>query len=555
MIHKKNGGAFRKRRERAPKNGIRTISPAGRNRNAGQARAVENNIVPGMRMELTLDTLVPGGKALARPENSPVAFVDKGIPGQRVEVEVTEVKSGRIEARRVRVLRKAEHEAEPFCPHFFACGGCAWQELPYSEQLSWKRAHVRETLRRIGGIDFQVPELVASPALTGFRNKMEFAFGTSPEGVTLGLRRRNSREIEEVRECPVAAPGMMPIVNMVRDFAKNSGLPAWDETTHSGFWRFLVVRSAGNRETAKPRGSEETALIGGAGPAAYMIHIITGTPETLRPDGGRGVGGAATETDGLRAKKASGERAAEALRELAAMLKNRFPAIASVLHGVRDHPAQFAVAERTSVLSGEAALRESISGLELSMSGDAFFQTNAEVTPLLHDVIKDMAGLTGTEHVFDLFCGTGAIGLSLAGSCRALTGIETVAAAARDAARNALANNIANAEFIAGDAVAFMKKRAAETSGNNRPDVVIADPPRAGLGKELVNALTAMGPEKLILVSCDAATMARDLSLLIKGGYALRKIQALDMFPHTPHMECCCLLARNPEKPRPAHGF
>ena len=271
-----------------------------------------------------------------------------------------------------------------------------------------------------------------------------------------------------------------------------------------------------------------------------MVHIITADHEKKKQRGWGRKTNPATPCAPPACKPS--KPIPEIMADLAMTLKQRFPNIASVLHGIREHPAQFAIAERITVLAGNAALRESINGLSLSMSGDAFFQTNPGVTPLLHDVIRNMADLSGTEHVLELFCGTGAIGLSLAASCRMLTGIESVPGAVRDAMRNARANNIANAAFLAADATAFMKQCAAHGDKRNHPDIVVADPPRAGLGKELVKALLAVRPAKLILISCDAATLARDLCALIKGGYTLQRIQALDMFPHTPHMECCCLL-------------
>lgn len=507
----------------------------------------ENIVVPGARMELTIATIVPGGKALARPQGYPVVFIDKGIPGQRIEVEITDVKSSRIEARRLKVLQKAENQIEPVCPHFFTCGGCIWQEMPYSEQLLWKRAHVQETLRRVGGIEFPVPELVPSPMQTGFRNKMEFAFGFSPTGITLGLRKRGSREIDEVHTCSVAAPGTMPIVAMIRDFARQSGLPAWNEAIHSGFWRFLVIRSThGMTDTSNMQEAGDTFQQSSLNPTSHMVYIITGPPESV---GQKHHQSTQKPLHGTCDSQKTAAYVTEILQELAASLRKHFPNIVSVLHGIRNHPAQFAIAEQTTVLLGTSTLRETINDLELSMSGDAFFQTNFGVTPLLHEVIRNMVNLNGAEHVLDLFCGTGAIGLSLAASCRTLTGIESVPAAVRDAEQNARTNNITNASFIAGDAVALMKKLASETSARNRPDVVIADPPRIGLGKKLVHALGIMAPEKLVLVSCDTATMARDIAALIQKDYELKDIRALDMFPHTPHMECCCLLQRTQKVP------
>lgn len=537
MNHIKIGYAFPNRRNHAPE--IDT-----QDKQTDCESAINNIIAPGARLELLLDTLVPGGRALARKEGLPVIFVDKGVPGQLVTAEVTNVKASHIQARRIKVLRKATNEINPFCAHFSSCGGCSWQEIPYADQLSWKRAHLQETLRRIGGIDFPVPELIPSPLQTGFRNKMEFAFGFSKdEDITLGLRKRDSREIEEIHECPVATPGMMPIVTMVREFAKHSGLPAWDEAKNSGFWRFLVIRSAGTPNFAPIPDFEKTSVYDAAPSSTFMVHIITGTPDQL-------LGSCKSRSNPKRVRQTSSkntewpQHVSEKLKELARRLREQFPGIRSVLHGVRTHPAPFAIASQITILSGEAALHESINGLSLSMSGDAFFQTNPGVTPLLHATIKNMAQLSGTEHVLDLFCGTGAIGLSLANSCRKVTGIESVPGAAQDAAENARMNNITNAVFFADDAVLFMKKAVSAHDNNIAPDVIVADPPRAGLGKEIIKAILAANPLKLILVSCDMAAMARDLALLNKGGYVLQKIQALDMFPHTPHMECCCLLQR-----------
>lgn len=470
---------------------------------------------PGCRLTGKIDALAPGGQAIMRLPDQPVIFVDRGLPGQMAEVEVLRCRSGFAQGRLVAVLAPGPGECAPLCPHSDQCGGCRWQRLPYLEQLEWKRRHVEESLRRIGGLAVNVPLPLASPLATGFRNKMEFAFGTSDAGpATLGLRALGSHEITEINACPVAAPGMAEIVRFIRSFAAVSGLPAWSDEHHEGFWRFLILRSL--NITSTPSGELP----------ACAVHLITGIPPRQ------------SATSALSSLPVRQEKL---LSELSASLLKNFPHIISITHGVRSGKGRFARANATRLLAGSPTVRETLRGLSLSMSPEAFFQTNSSALPLLHETIEEMVSPNGEKHVLDLFCGTGAIGLTLAGCCASVTGVENVPAAIRDARRNASDNGIENAAFVEASVEAFLERGKQILPA---PDLIIADPPRAGIGLPHLARLKTLDTPELVLVSCDMATMARDVGWLCRNGYRIERIQPVDMFPHTPHIECCCHLKR-----------
>lgn len=473
------------------------------------------SIRPGSRLTGRIDALAPGGQAIMRLPDHPVIFVDRGLPGQMAEVEILHCRSGFARGRLAAVLAPGPDECAPLCPCSDQCGGCRWQRLPYPEQLEWKRRHVEESLRRIGGLALSVPLPLASPGSAGFRNKMEFAFGASAAGgVALGLRALGSHEIIEIGDCPVAAPGMAEIVRFIRSFAAAGSLPAWNDESHEGFWRFLVLRSP--NIAATPPGE----------PAACAVHLITGAPPGQ---------------PAASALSSMPVRQEKILAELSAALLKNFPHIVSITHGIRSSKGRFAQADATRLLAGSPTVRETLGSLSLSMSPDAFFQTNSRALPLLHKTIEEMARPDRRKHILDLFCGTGAIGLTLAGRCASVTGVESVPAAIRDARRNASENGIKNAVFIEARVETFLKRRKRISPA---PDLVIADPPRAGIGMPLLKHIKMLDAPELLLVSCDMATLARDAGWLSRNGYRPERIQPVDMFPHTPHVECCCHLKR-----------
>jgi 23S rRNA (uracil1939-C5)-methyltransferase len=467
----------------------------------------------GAEVDLAIDKLAFGGKALGRVDGF-VVFVDHAIPGQKLRVRITRKKSQFAEAQLVQVLEQSPAYSPPFCPHFGLCGGCQWQDLAYAEQLHWKRLHVQECLRHLAGLtpgDVLPP--VASPHQRYYRNKMEFTFASrprrpdedhaagttsSPGGCALGLHVGAScDQIFNVEQCFLQSPQTQAIVQEVRRWCRKSGLSAYNTRTQRGFWRFLVVRE-------------------GKATGQTLVHLIT--------------------TD-------QGEPAA--VEALATQLLSGFPGLTTLVHSLNRKKAQVASGEASRTLFGPGYIEEQIGALRLRVSAQAFLQTNTAATIGLYDAIRRLGRFTGQETVWDLYCGAGSIALSLAPQVRQVVGFELVPAAVHDAYINSRLNGLDNCQFLTGD----VQDRLRETRGAGslpHPDVVITDPPRAGMHPRVVQALLALAPQRIIYVSCNPATLARDLALL-QDHYGILSLQPFDLFPHTAHIECVAHLKLHPD--------
>lgn len=460
-----------------------------------------STIEPGKELKLKIEKLAYGGEGVFRPEDGPVIFVDRGLPEQTVRVQITEAKKRFARARIINIVKDTPHRVKPFCPHFGSCGGCLWQDLAYEQQLFWKKTFVQENLERIAGLkNTEVPDCLPSPETRHYRNKMEFAFAPHPEtGLRLGLHARNSRKIVEVSTCLLQCEKCSAVVNRARELARESGVWAYSAKTGKGFWRFLVLRRA-------------------AGDGRGLLHLIT-------------------------AEKPRHEQLAE---EFCYKLMEEFPWLAGSAHSVRRAETQVAQGESTIFTMGEERIQEELGDISYGISAQGFFQTNTAAAEQLYETIAKAAGLTGSETIWDLFCGSGGIGLYLAGQAKSVCGLDGNRDALSDARENARDNDLGNCRFVHGDAAKMLGGYAMGIGKNElgeRPDVIITDPPRTGMPRPVVEGLLSLAPDRIVSVSCDPATHARDLGLLHRG-YDLVSIQPLDMFPHTPHVESVALLTR-----------
>ncbi len=444
----------------------------------------------GAELELDVEKMAFGGKGLARVEGF-VVFIDGALPGSRVLVRVTKAKKRFAEAETVKVLDPGPHAVPPFCTHFGKCGGCMFQDLDYAEQLRWKTEHVADSLARLGGAEgFFVAPALASPETRHFRNKMEFAFSGGGTRLALGLYRRGSDSLVNVEHCGLQSQLCMDVVRHAREFCRRVGVPAYDPRTRKGVWRYVVVREA--RATGQA-----------------LAQVITGPA----PDGG-------------------------AARSLCDDLMAAFPALTGAVHGVRSSNQAVAQAERTAYVSGTNKIEERLLGIRYRISADAFFQTNTLGAELLYQAAVDMAGLSGSETVLDLYCGVGGLGLAAASKAARVVGVESLEAAVRDAEANARLNNLTNCTFHAGDVLETL------ATMTEAPDVAFTDPPRSGMHEDAVRALAALAPKRIIYVSCNPATLARDSALFAEQGYALAEARPVDLFPHGPHIESVARLER-----------
>jgi 23S rRNA (uracil1939-C5)-methyltransferase len=412
------------------------------------------------------------------------------------------------EAEVTATLAPSPRAVEAPCPHFAQCGGCTWQDLDYAAQLDCKRGFVADALARLAKIDCPTDAPLASPRLYGFRNKMEFSFAGRGDSLVLGLRRRASHEVLAVPGCLLMEAPCAEVVTALRGILARTGLPAWHAGRREGAWRFAVVR----RSATAP---------------GLLVQLIVGPTGQGGPDGA----GAGLEEIGRRA----GEE-----------LMAAFPQVTGFVLGLRASAAQVAYAERTLLTLGHDELRETLDGLTYSFSAGSFFQTNTRAAELLYRAALEASGLGpdfAPRTVWDLYAGCGGITLFLARTLAALrpdatvAGLESGRAAVREARANGQANGLANCAFTCADL------RAGLAQLPPGPGLVVADPPRGGMHADVVRGLLQAAPERLVYVSCDPATLARDAAALAPGFAPVRALP-VDLFPHTPHVECVLALRR-----------
>ena len=443
----------------------------------------------GQELDLRIDDLAYGGAGVARWEGGYVVFVRDAIPGDRVCAVVTKRKRHYAEARAVEVLEPSPERLDPVADH----PGAPWQVLPYERQLEVKRAQVDEALRRIGRLDaFELREIVPAQELWRYRNKLEFSFGHGPDGTLVcGFHAPGSwEEIVGLEDCLLQSERGNAARRAVLDWARGAGLRAWDRRTGEGLLRNLVVREG--RRTDQ-----------------LQVRLVTSDTQEL-----------------------SAEELGSALHGVAdSVLWTRAPGVAETTQG-----------GVTQVVAGTAKISEELCDLRFELSGEAFFQTNTEMAEVLYGLAADAAALQGWERVFDLFCGIGTIGMTLAARSGEVWGVEVVEEAVANAIANAKTNGVRNAQFFAGD-VRLAMRELIERAG--RPDVLVVDPPRAGLSQKIVRRIIEAAPKRLVYVSCNPTTLAPNAAQLVAdGGYALRHVTPVDMFPQTPHIECVALLER-----------
>lgn len=453
-----------------------------------------------VRDVLTLDVedIALGGKALARHEGR-VVFLDRGLPGDRVRARLTKVKRTFMEARLEAIETPAANRLAPRCAHVDVCGGCRLQELPYDEQCRLKERQVGEALRHLGGIaEPRVNPLVPAPSPWHYRNKMEFSFMMNAAGEpVLGMHERGTFDkVFDMHECHLPSPLVVDILRLTQRFAREQRWKAYHPSRHDGVARFLMVRHL-------PL-SDECAV--------HLIAVHDRLP---------------------------------GLREWAAAVAALSPAVKTITLGLNGALANVAVMEEEIVLHGPGTIVEKLLGLEFEVVGNAFLQTNSAQAERLYQAALDAARLEGNETVLDLYCGAGTLTLLFARAAAAAVGVESVPAAVERAHRNAERNGLAATRFVCGEARQVLREWAqGKLAGAPKPDVVVVDPPRAGLHPRVVVRTAELQPKRIVYVSCNPATLARDLKDFAGLGYVLAEVTPYDMFPHTPHIECVARLER-----------
>jgi 23S rRNA (uracil1939-C5)-methyltransferase len=435
----------------------------------------------GDELELTVDSLAFG---VARRDGY-VVFVRDAIPGDTVRAVVTKRKKAYAEARTVALVEPGPQRIDAVASH----PGAPWQVLPYERQIAIKAEQVQDALQRIGHLEgYELEPLVPAVEQWRYRNKLEYSFGTAPDGELIcGFHAAGSWEqIEHVEDCLLASEAGNEARRAALRWCRERGLAAYDRRAQTGLLRNLVVREG--RRTGE-----------------LQVRIVTSDEPV--------------ELDGF----------AEAVGAVSVVWTRALDVGETTAGG------------RSEVLHGTEAIEEELGGLRFRISADAFFQTNTEMAERLYGLAAEYAGLQGWERVFDLFCGIGTIGLSLAPRAGEVWGLEIVEEAIADAIANARRNEIDNVRFFAGD-VRLALREMVETSG--RPDVLVVDPPRSGLSAKIVRRIIEAAPTRIVYVSCNPTTLAPNAAQLVEAGYALRRVRPVDMFPQTPHIECVALLER-----------
>ncbi|QTA80367.1 23S rRNA (uracil-5-)-methyltransferase [Desulfonema limicola] len=453
-------------------------------------------------IELEITGMAFGGQGIAKVDGY-TFFVDQAVPSDYISARITRKKKNFAQARIINLLKPSPLRIEPPCVYAGFCGGCKWQFLKYEDQLIYKQQHVLESLEHIGLIHgVKVHPAAGSEDIFGYRNKMEFSCSDKrwllPDemgsndidtGFALGLHVPGTfHKVLDISKCMLQPDQGNEILNSVRTYMINSGMPVYGLKTHEGFWRFLMLRhsKAFNQ---------------------WMVNIITSSEDR------------------------------KIIQPLADLLIEKYPNIVSIVNNITARKAGIAVGEYEILLAGTPILKDKIGSYEFEISANSFFQTNTKGAEKLYDIVEKYADLSGNEKVLDLYCGTGTIAICLSGKAKEITGIELAESSIADAQKNCQINKIDNCHFIQGD--------IKDCLGNINivPDIVIIDPPRVGMHKDVVNQVLKISPEKIIYVSCNPATLARDLAL-IKDHYNIMEVQPVDMFPHTYHIESVARLEK-----------
>ena len=446
------------------------------------------------------------GKAIAKVDGMAV-FVPFAVPGDIVDIQITRKKRSFAEGRVVRFEKYSENRVVPFCEHFGVCGGCKWQNLPYSDQLKNKNNQITDNLERIGKVNLpKISPILGAPEDRFYRNKLEFTFSNKRWLTEKEIS--SDKEFTQLNALGFHIPGMFDKVldinkcwlmddfsnkvrNSIREFCLNNDYSFFDIRNHNGLMRNLIIRNTSIGE--------------------WMLIVVF------------------YEDDSDKREK------------LMKFIEIEFPQITSLLYIINQKANDTITDQEVIVWSGRDFIYEEMEGLKFKIGPKSFFQTNSEQAYHLYEITREFAQLTGHELVYDLYTGTGTIANFIAREAKKVIGVEYVEEAIEDAKVNSKINGIENTLFFAGDMKDVLNEQFIDIHG--RPDVIITDPPRAGMHDDVINAILLAEPKKVVYVSCNPATQARDLSLLdVK--YQVTRVQPVDMFPQTHHVENVVLLER-----------
>ncbi|HUS01439.1 MAG TPA: 23S rRNA (uracil(1939)-C(5))-methyltransferase RlmD [Chitinophagaceae bacterium] len=454
--------------------------------------------------DLPITDYASEGKSLGRIEGK-VIFADGAVPGDVVDIFITKNKKDWAEGKAINFKEYSKERVQPFCIHFGICGGCKWQMLPYEKQLQYKQQEAEQVLKRIGKVELPgILPIIGSDKTVHYRNKLEFTFSNRryltseeinkseqiPQENALGYHAPGIFDkIIDIKECWLLDDINNLIRNAIREYAIENNLSYYDIKEHKGFLRNIILRYCTTGE--------------------LMINMVFGHDDEI------------------------------SIKKLLDYLLEKFPAITTLLYTINPKWNDSIYDLAPQVYSGKGYITEVLGEFQFKISPKSFFQTNTKQAEKLYEVAKNFASLTGNEVVYDLYCGTGSLGIFLSKQSKKIIGVDVIEESIKDAKENALLNNIQHAHFFSGDVIVICNESFFAEHG--KPDIVITDPPRAGMHEKLILKLLEIASPKIVYVSCNVATQARDINLLSEK-YSVEKIQPLDMFPHTHHIECVVLL-------------
>ena len=456
-------------------------------------------------VQIEITDLTEEGHGIGRYEGMAV-FVPNAIPGDTAEVKIIKIARNYAVGRLEKLIAPSKDRIQSDCPVFGRCGGCSLRNMTYEAELQYKQNKVLQNLIRLGGFDADkfIFEPIISKEQNRYRNKAQFPVCKIGGKVAAGLFSKHSHNVIPIGDCLLQPEVFSAIIAEICAFCDKNGIEPYDETTKKGYLRHIYLRGTAD---------------GGVG----VCLVVNGN-------------------------------FFQNSRALVAKLAEKFPQIKSVWLNVNKAGTNVILGDETRLLWGAPALTDTLCGLEFDISPQSFYQVNREAAQALYQKAAEYAGLTGKETVLDLYCGTGTIGLSMAKDAGKIVGVEIVPEAVENARRNAEKNHITNAEFILADTDTVSGAGVFKVGDGDadeviaetdlRPDVIITDPPRKGCGKATLEAICRFAPERIVMVSCDSATLARDLKFLSENGYVLQKATPIDLFPRTMHVETVVLITR-----------
>ncbi len=453
----------------------------------------------GEEVELFISNLAFGGLGISKVNNL-IFFVKNAIPNQTVLAKITKIKKNYIEAYNISTLKKSKDELNVKCDHFKYCGGCSTQQLDYKKQVQYKEEQIYDIFKRIAEITYpKINPIIACERIFNYRNKMEFTFSNRPwfvedetyDNLVLGLHvPKRFDKILNIDTCHIQNDSFNKILNIVRNESNKNNLEPYDITKHKGFLRYLVLRK-------------------GIHTNEIMINIVTSIKKI------------------------------NLLEPIVNVLLKKIKNIKCIVNTINTRKAGITFGEKQFVLFGNNYINERIGNYIFKISPESFFQTNSYQVKILYDYIKKQADLTGNEIIHDLYSGTGTIGLYLSSLAKHIYGFEIIEGATKNALENAKINNVKNSSFYCGDLKDFYNNKMQNI---DKPNIIIVDPPRAGLHNNVIQTIINQKPEKFIYISCNPSTQARDVKIFVENNFIVKDIQPIDMFPHTPHIECIITL-------------